>query len=195
MITLQQLITVGVFAVLAQAMFVGAEIALGSCDRARLRQRAGAGGKGARAAERLLAKQETTAATVLVGATASSLTIAAATALYLSGRGFNHAWAALISGLSEVGSLSINIASSSRVMNAFFLSVPARRVAAPANALTTSTSGRISQPTGVNTTANSGARRSAWAPATALGTRWPNTSTGASVSSAAHAWLMPRPAR
>ncbi len=95
-VTGTDLTTIATLAVFAQALFVGAEIALGSCDRARLRQRAAAGRKGARAAERLLAKQETTAATVLVGATASSLTIAAATALYLSGRGLNHAWAALM---------------------------------------------------------------------------------------------------
>jgi CBS domain containing-hemolysin-like protein len=96
MITLQQLIEIGMLAVVAQAMFVGAEIALGSCDRARLRQRAGDGSRGARAAERLLARQETTAATVLIGATAASLTLAATCAVYLAGRGINEAWAALV---------------------------------------------------------------------------------------------------
>ncbi len=96
MITLQQLITVGVLAAMAQALFVGAEIALGSCDRARLRQRAGGGSRGARAAERLLARQETTAATVLIGATAASLTVAATCAAYLLGHGYSEAWAALL---------------------------------------------------------------------------------------------------
>ena len=96
MISLGDLITLVMLAVAAQALFVGAEIALGSCDRARLRQRAGAGGRGARAAERLLAHQETTAATVLVGATAASLTAAAAAALYFAGRDMSHAWAAVI---------------------------------------------------------------------------------------------------
>ncbi|HUQ06483.1 MAG TPA: hemolysin family protein [Kofleriaceae bacterium] len=95
MITLSQLITVAVLAGMAQAMFVGAEIALGSCDRARLRQRAGGGSRGARAAERLLAKQETTAATVLIGATSASLVVAATCAVYLSGRGYHEAWAAV----------------------------------------------------------------------------------------------------
>jgi putative hemolysin len=95
MITLSQLVTVAVLAGLAQAMFVGAEIALGSCDRARLRQRAGGGSRGARAAERLLARQETTAATVLIGATAASLVVAATCAVYLAGRGCSEAWAAV----------------------------------------------------------------------------------------------------
>jgi putative hemolysin len=95
MITLSQLVTVAVLAGLAQAMFVGAEIALGSCDRARLRQRAGGGSRGARAAERLLARQETTAATVLIGATAASLVVAATCAVYLAGRGYSEAWAAV----------------------------------------------------------------------------------------------------
>jgi putative hemolysin len=96
MITMSRLIEIGILAVMSQAMFVGAEIALGSCDRARLRQRAGGGSRGARAAERLLARQETTAATVLIGATAASLTLAATCALYLAGRGMSEAWAAVV---------------------------------------------------------------------------------------------------
>jgi CBS domain containing-hemolysin-like protein len=94
MIGTSELVTIVALAVVAQALFVGAEIALGACDRARLRQRAGGGGRGARAAERLLARHETTAATVLIGATAASLTAAAACSLYLAGRGLSHAWAA-----------------------------------------------------------------------------------------------------
>ncbi len=93
MIGLSDLITVAALAVLAQSLFVGAEIALGSCDRTRIRQRAAAGGSGARAVERLLARHETTAATVLIGATAASLTAAAACALFLAGRGRHEAWA------------------------------------------------------------------------------------------------------
>ncbi len=96
MIELGDLVTVVALAVVAQSFFVGAEIALGSCDRARLRQRASAGERSARTIERLLARQETTAATVLIGATAASLAAAATAALYVAGHGLSHAWAAAI---------------------------------------------------------------------------------------------------
>ena len=72
---------------MAHAVFVSGEIALGSCDRARLHQRAAAGGVGSRLAERLLARPETTAATVLIGGHLASLTLAIACALYLHGQG------------------------------------------------------------------------------------------------------------
>ncbi len=96
MIDLGDLMTVTILAVMAQGLFVGAEIALGSCDRARLRQRAAGGSNGAKAVERLLAHQEITAATVLIGATAASLAVAATCALYLIGRGHHAPWAAAL---------------------------------------------------------------------------------------------------
>ena len=94
MIPLADLGTVAAVAVVAHALFVSAEIALGSCDRARLHQRAAGGAVGPRLAERLLARPETTAATVLVGSHLASLTLAVVTALYLHGEGLAGVWAA-----------------------------------------------------------------------------------------------------
>jgi len=95
-VTTTDLITLLMVVVGAHAFFIGTEIALGSCDRARLRKRAEAGATGARAAERLLANQATTAATVLVGDTLASLTAAVASALYLMGHGHSPVWAVAV---------------------------------------------------------------------------------------------------
>lgn len=94
MIPLSTVISIGAFAVVSHALLVATEIALASCDRAHLRQRAVAGGLAARAAERLAARSETTAATVLVGANLASLTLAVTCALYLIERGHGWYWAA-----------------------------------------------------------------------------------------------------
>lgn len=95
-ITLGALITVAVIATAVHALIVGTEIALASCDRGRLRQRAAAGGSGARAAEHLASRAETTAATVLVGANLCSLALAVTCALYLMERGHGWYWSAAI---------------------------------------------------------------------------------------------------
>ena len=83
MIAAATLYAIGAFAVVSHALLVATEISLASCDRARLRQRATGGGLAARAAERLAARPERTAATVLVGANLASLTLAVACTLYL----------------------------------------------------------------------------------------------------------------
>jgi CBS domain containing-hemolysin-like protein len=93
-IPLSTVISIGTVAVMVHALLVATEIALASCDRAHLRQRAGAGGLSARAAERLAARAETTAATVLVGANLASLTLAVTCALWLVERGHGWYWAA-----------------------------------------------------------------------------------------------------
>ena len=69
MISVQLAITVGVVCTLAEAFFSGSEIAMGSCDRAALRQRAAAGDKGAVMAEAFLARPQVLLATTLLGTT------------------------------------------------------------------------------------------------------------------------------
>lgn len=93
MIALSSLIAIAVVAAVIHALLVATEIALASCDRARLRQRAAAGGMAARAAERLTSRPENTAATVLVGVNLASLAVATTTALYLIERGHGWYWA------------------------------------------------------------------------------------------------------
>ncbi len=96
MITTSTLTTVGAIAILVQGLFVGTELALGACDRNRLRQRAAAGGIGARLAERMIAHPTITAATVALGAHLASLVLAALAALFLLGRGHSPLWAPLL---------------------------------------------------------------------------------------------------
>ena len=93
-ITLNALIAIAVVTTLVHALIVATEIALASCDRGRLRQKVAAGGTAARAAERLVARAETTAATVQVGANLCSLALAVTCALYLIERGHGWYWAA-----------------------------------------------------------------------------------------------------
>jgi len=95
-ISRSELIAVAVVATTIHLLIVATEIALASCDRGRLRQRATAGGLAARAAERLAAHAETTAATVLVGANLCSLSLAVTCALYLIERGHGWYWAAAL---------------------------------------------------------------------------------------------------
>ncbi|MEZ4402917.1 MAG: hemolysin family protein [Kofleriaceae bacterium] len=94
MITLGTVITVGVVAVAVHGLLVTTEIALAGCDRGRLRQRAAAGAIAARAAERLVARAERTAATVLVGTSLAGLALAVVCAMYFLGRGHGWYWAA-----------------------------------------------------------------------------------------------------
>ncbi|HVV84567.1 MAG TPA: hemolysin family protein [Kofleriaceae bacterium] len=90
------LVTAAVIAIAVQGLFVSTELALGACDRARLRQRAQAGGLGARLAERMVARQTTTAATVALGAHLASLVLAALAALCLLQREHSPLWAPLL---------------------------------------------------------------------------------------------------
>ena len=62
-----------VVSVLAQAFFAGAEVALSTCDRGRMRARAAAGDARARRVESMLAAPQVTLATTLVGANLAML--------------------------------------------------------------------------------------------------------------------------
>jgi len=81
--------------VLAQAFFVGAEVALSACDRNRLRARAAAGKTRAARAERMLAIPQVTLATTLVGANLATLVAVLAIGLELARRGESLLWAPL----------------------------------------------------------------------------------------------------
>ena len=96
MIATGSLVTVAVVAILVQGLFVSLELALGACDRGRLRQRASGGGLGARLAERMIAKSTTTAATVALGGHLAALVLAALTTLYVLQRGHHALWAPLV---------------------------------------------------------------------------------------------------
>jgi putative hemolysin len=92
-VTLGELIWISALCVFAQAFFAGAEIALGTSSRARLRQR---NTFGAKTAESLLARPQILLSTTLVGATLASLVIAVSTALYLCAHGHSAMWSAAI---------------------------------------------------------------------------------------------------
>src|SRR5262249_3174418 len=74
--------------------FAGAEIALGTSSRARLRQRAQAGAWGAQIAERLLGRPQILLSTTLLGVNAASVVAAVTVALYLEAHGASAMWAA-----------------------------------------------------------------------------------------------------
>ncbi len=92
---------------LCQAFFIGAEVALASCNRPRLRQRALAGSRAAVVAEHLIANPGTTTATTLLGATGTGLTAVLLTGSFLAERGLAPLWAvlAVVPGLVLVGQL------------------------------------------------------------------------------------------
>jgi CBS domain containing-hemolysin-like protein len=93
------LVALLVLCVFVQGFFVAAEVAFTACDRARLRQRAGAGGSaGARAlrVERMLAEPQVTLATTLVGSNLAMLVTVLLVALELAMRGRHLLWAPLI---------------------------------------------------------------------------------------------------
>ena len=96
MISPVALLLVLIVCVLAQALFVGAEMSLSMCHRGRLRQRAAAGQRAARAAERLVAQPRVTLATTLVGANASGLIAVIAAAVFIAQRGASPLWAVLL---------------------------------------------------------------------------------------------------
>ncbi|MEJ7598113.1 MAG: hemolysin family protein [Kofleriaceae bacterium] len=72
--------------VMAEAFFVGSEVALSACDRNRMRARAAAGNKRAARAERMLAVPQVTLATTLVGANLAMLVAVLAVALEVHDR-------------------------------------------------------------------------------------------------------------
>jgi CBS domain containing-hemolysin-like protein len=82
--------------VLAQAFFVGAEVALSACDRNRLRARATGGDVRARRAERMLAAPQVTRATTLVGANLAMLIAVLVVGVELDAAGATPLWSPLI---------------------------------------------------------------------------------------------------
>ena len=82
--------------VLAQAFFVGAEVALSACDRNRLRARATGGDARARRAERMLAAPQVTRATTLVGANLAMLIAVLVVGVELDAAGATPLWSPLI---------------------------------------------------------------------------------------------------
>jgi len=81
---------------LADAFFVGSEVALSACDRARLRKRAATGGSRAARAERMLAVPQVTLATTLVGANLAVLIAVLAVGFALHDRGQPVLWAPVL---------------------------------------------------------------------------------------------------
>ncbi len=74
-------------------LFVAGEVSLTACDRARLRQRALAGGKRAKLTERLVAEPQITLATTLLGANLAAIVAVVVLATQLAARGVNPLWA------------------------------------------------------------------------------------------------------
>ncbi|MBA3396490.1 MAG: HlyC/CorC family transporter [Deltaproteobacteria bacterium] len=81
--------------VVAQAFFVGSEVAFSACDRNRLRGRAAGGAAKAARAERMLAIPQVTLATTLVGANLATLIAVLAIGIELAERGKSLLWAPL----------------------------------------------------------------------------------------------------
>ena len=92
--TTQGLVLIGIAAVVTHAFFAGAEIALGTASRPRLRQRAQAGSSGAKVAESLLGKPQVLLSTTLIGTNLATVVAAVAVAIYLEDRGWSPLWAA-----------------------------------------------------------------------------------------------------
>ncbi|MGN6110192.1 MAG: hemolysin family protein [Kofleriaceae bacterium] len=93
--TTQTLVLILIACVVAQAFFVASEVALSACDRARLRQRAAAGGSSAVRVERMLAIPQVTLATTLVGSNLATLVAVLAIGVELAERGESLLWAPL----------------------------------------------------------------------------------------------------
>jgi putative hemolysin len=90
------LVFVLVACILAEAFFVGSEVALSACDRNRLRQRAASGNPRAARAERMLAVPQVTLATTLVGANLAMLIATLAVGLEIHEQGQALMWAPLL---------------------------------------------------------------------------------------------------
>jgi putative hemolysin len=87
MIDLQSWILVVGACLVVQAFSVGAEAALGACNRGRLHQRAAGGSRAAKIAERLASRPQVALATTLLTASLSSIVAVLISALFLRGRG------------------------------------------------------------------------------------------------------------
>ncbi len=87
MISTGALILIVAACLLVQALSVSAETAIAGCNRGRLRQRAAAGSRAARRAERLVQRPQVALATTLVTAQVASIAAVLATALWLHARG------------------------------------------------------------------------------------------------------------
>ena len=85
-----------VLCLIAQAVFVGAEVALSACDRNALRARAQGGDLRAQRAERMLAVPQVTRATTLVGANLAALIAVLLVGIELSAAGVTPLWSPLI---------------------------------------------------------------------------------------------------
>jgi magnesium and cobalt exporter, CNNM family len=85
-----------VVCLIAQAFFVGAEVALSACDRNALRARAQGGDVRAQRAERMLAVPQVTLATTLVGANLAALIAVLLVGIELSDAGITPLWSPLI---------------------------------------------------------------------------------------------------
>ena len=96
MISTSSLVLILAACVLAEAFFVGSEVALTACDRNRMRARAAAGNARAGRAERMLAIPQVTLATTLVGANLAMLIAVLVIALELHDRGQALLWAPLL---------------------------------------------------------------------------------------------------
>lgn len=94
--TVTQLVYVALGCAAAQAFFAGAEIAIGSCSRGRLRQRAAGGSTGARLAEGLLARPQIMLSTTLIGANLATIVVGVAVAFFLAARGIHPLWTAAV---------------------------------------------------------------------------------------------------
>jgi putative hemolysin len=77
---------IGAFCVVMQAFFSGSEIAMISASRSRLRAKAAAGDRGARLAEKFLARPQVMLATTLMGTNIALITFSVVIALALIGR-------------------------------------------------------------------------------------------------------------
>jgi CBS domain containing-hemolysin-like protein len=86
-IAVGNLIGVVIACVIAQAYFVGTELALATCNRVRLRQRAESGDRAAKLADRLMGKPQVTLATTMLGANLAALLAVLSGALHLWGQG------------------------------------------------------------------------------------------------------------
>jgi CBS domain containing-hemolysin-like protein len=84
-ISLGVVFAVAAVCVLTEAFFSGTEMAMVSVNRARLRQRAGEGERGAQLVEQLLARPQVMLATTLLGTNLGTVTFSVTVALYLVG--------------------------------------------------------------------------------------------------------------
>ena len=90
------LVFVIICCIVAEAFFVGSEVALSACDRNRLRQRGAAGNPRAARAERMLAVPQVTLATTLVGANLAMLVATLTVGVELAERKIPLLWAPLL---------------------------------------------------------------------------------------------------